>query len=69
MTSGSRGLLTSGLQGRYGTVTRYYPYGRSMLRAETGRPHRTMADTQAAHDRSGLPSAQDHVLLGQQERY
>jgi hypothetical protein len=29
---------------------------------KTGRPHRTTAGNQAAHDRSGLPTRQDHVL-------
>jgi hypothetical protein len=35
---------------------------------KTGRPHRTTAGNQAAHDRSGPPT-QDHVLPGQQERF
>jgi IS605 OrfB family transposase len=30
---------------------------------KTGRPHRTTAGNQAAHDRSGPPTGQDHVLL------
>jgi hypothetical protein len=30
---------------------------------KTGRPHRTMAGNQAAHDRSGPPDSQDHLLL------
>ena len=33
--------------------------------AKTGRPHRTTAGNQAAHDRSGPPARQDHVLLAQ----
>jgi IS605 OrfB family transposase len=33
--------------------------------AKTGRPHRTTAGNQAAHDRSGPPAGQDHVLLAQ----
>jgi len=32
---------------------------------KTGRPHRTTAGNQAAHDRSGPPPTQDYVLLGQ----
>ena len=36
--------------------------------AKTGRPHRTTAGNQAAHDRSGPPARQDHLLLAQQER-
>ena len=32
---------------------------------KTGRPHRTTAGNQAAHDRSGPPPKQDYVLLGQ----
>ena len=36
--------------------------------AKTGRPHRTTAGNQAAHDRPGPPARQDHVLLAQQER-
>jgi IS605 OrfB family transposase len=32
---------------------------------KTGRPHRTMAGNQAAHDRSGPPARQDPVLLVQ----
>jgi IS605 OrfB family transposase len=32
---------------------------------KTGRPHRTTAGNQAAHDRSGPPPRQDHVLLAQ----
>ncbi len=32
---------------------------------KTSRPHRTTAGNQAAHDRSGPPPKQDHVLLGQ----
>ena len=32
---------------------------------KTRRPHRTTAGNQAAHDRSGPPPTQDHVLLGQ----
>ena len=32
---------------------------------KTRRPHRTTAGNQAAHDRSGPPPKQDHVLLGQ----
>jgi IS605 OrfB family transposase len=35
---------------------------------KTRRPHRTTAGNQAAHDRSGPPATQDHVLLAQQER-
>jgi IS605 OrfB family transposase len=30
---------------------------------KTGRPHRTTAGNQAAHDRSGPPDSQDHLLL------
>ena len=30
--------------------------------AKTGRPHRTTAGNQAAHDRSGPPARQDHIL-------
>ncbi len=33
--------------------------------AKTGRPHRTTAGNQAAHDRSGPPASQDYVLLAQ----
>ncbi len=33
--------------------------------AKTRRPHRTTAGNQAAHDRSGPPTRQDHVLLVQ----
>ena len=33
--------------------------------SKTRRPHRTTAGNQAAHDRSGPPPTQDHVLLGQ----
>ena len=33
--------------------------------AKTSRPHRTTAGNQAAHDRSGPPPTQDHVLLDQ----
>jgi IS605 OrfB family transposase len=33
--------------------------------AKTGRPHRSTAGNQAAHDRSGPPAGQDHVLLAQ----
>jgi len=33
--------------------------------AKTGRPHRTTAGNQAAHDRSGPPPIQDYVLLDQ----
>jgi hypothetical protein len=36
---------------------------------QTGQPHRTTAGNQAAHDRSGPPPRQDHVLLAQQERF
>ena len=32
---------------------------------KTGRPHRTTAGNQAAHNRSGPPATQDHVLLAQ----
>jgi hypothetical protein len=32
---------------------------------KTGRPHRTTAGNQAAHNRSGPPASQDHVLLAQ----
>jgi IS605 OrfB family transposase len=32
---------------------------------KTGRPHRTTAGNQAAHDRPGPPARQDHVLLAQ----
>ena len=33
--------------------------------AKTGRPHRSTAGNQAAHDRSGPPASQDYVLLVQ----
>jgi hypothetical protein len=33
--------------------------------AKTGRPHRTTAGNQAAHDRSGPPPIRDNILLGQ----
>ncbi len=32
---------------------------------KTGRPHRTTAGNQVAHNRSGPPATQDHVLLAQ----
>jgi len=37
-------------------------------RIKTRRPHRTKAGNQAAHDRPGPPTTQDHVLLGHEER-
>ena len=36
--------------------------------AKTGRPHRTTAGNQAAHDRSGPPAEQHPLLLSDQER-
>jgi IS605 OrfB family transposase len=45
------------------------PGPRQLPGTKTGRPHRTTAGNQAAHDRSGPPTRQDQVLLAQQERF
>ena len=69
------GAITRTSEDQYRLAEQNLRVGRASLQARVrriearlavqagGRPHRTTAGNQAAHDRSGPPTGQDHVLL------